>query len=95
MYYLNTAAIFFLGHPYIESTTVLSDRTHFTLKMNLLYKHSKISYFNSQCTVLSVLRAGPSPVVPGRRRFGRQKIKPWAIVHGFRHESENLDFGSK
>ena len=27
MYYLNTAAIFFLGHPYIESTTVLSDST--------------------------------------------------------------------
>ena len=28
MYYLNTAAIFFLGHPYIESTTVLSDETY-------------------------------------------------------------------
>ena len=25
MYTFNTAAIFFLGHPYIESTTVLSD----------------------------------------------------------------------
>ena len=30
MYYLNTAAIFFLGHPYIESTAVLSD-TRFVL----------------------------------------------------------------
>ena len=27
--------------------------------------------------------------------FGLPKIKPWTIVHGFRPENENFDFGKK
>ena len=27
--------------------------------------------------------------------FGLQKIKPWTIVHGFRPENENFDFGKQ
>ena len=42
MYAFNSAAIFLPGHPYIESTTVLSDKAVITYEVQLIMKSTKV-----------------------------------------------------
>ena len=47
------------------------------------------------CVILLLLR-NPFRWYPFLQNlFGLQKSKPWTIVHGFRPENENFNFGQK
>ena len=79
MYAFNSAAIFSPGHPYIESTTVLSDTNIFQnlyCKVNcLVLRHSATNNnINCNCTIMHII------IIIAQKRYNNNIIVSWRLA---------------